>query len=259
MSDEPLPGGRSHPGEVFRRGTTLVRPVGDGAWVEVLRRINDVFDAAPRVIATVERTVLVEWQDGDAPQDLGRAPLSDLRTVTALGGLLRRLHDATAPLASEFHSTSTGLADPTGATEVICHGDPLPGNIVFQSGVPVALIDWEYAAPGRRAWDLAVAVRWWSPFRAPENLRAGEEHLDPAARACALLAGYGAEATLAADVAALMVESHRVAAANAYRLVRARGADGFRRWVERGGERRLEADRVWLSRHSGAVLAALTR
>lgn len=174
MGNRALPGGRSHPGDVFRRGDVVVRPVGEGAWVGVLRRVSDVFEAAPRVIEVGERTVWLEWLDGDALRELGQAPLSDQGTVTEVGALLRRLHDATAPLAAgNPRSSGGGLADPSGANEVICPGDPLPGNVVFRNGLPVALIDWEHAAPGRRAWDLAVALRWWSPPRAPQNLRAG--------------------------------------------------------------------------------------
>jgi len=34
-----------------------------------------------------------------------------------------------------------------------------PSNTVFRNGVPVALIDWDTAAPGPRAWDLGW-VSW---------------------------------------------------------------------------------------------------
>lgn len=258
--DGPLPGGRSNPGSVFRQGQALVRPVGDGRWVELLRRINQVFDAAPEVIGSDGGTVSLEWVDGDAPQLLGDAPLADPGTVAAVGRLLRRLHDVTAPIAVQVvPARSVGLADPSGAAEVVCHGDPVPGNIVFRDGRPVALIDWEHAAPGRRAWDLAVALRWWSPLRAPQNLRADETTLDAAARARSLLAGYGADAALSREAVLLLAESQEVAAANARRLMHQRGDDAYRRWAAGGGERRLDDDKAWLTAQSQVVLATVTK
>lgn len=258
MDHGPLPGGRSNPGAVFRQGNTVVRPLGDAAWVEVLRRVTEVFPAAPGIVALDDRTVTLEWQEGDAPQDLADPPLSRDATVAAVGALLRRLHDATAPLAKRLPAIRTGLGDPTAVAEVVCHGDPLPGNVIFRGGRPAALIDWEHAARGRRAWDLAVALRWWSPLRAPENLRPGEERLDATARARLLLDGYGADRPLRSAVADLLAQSQRVAAANAIAVVSARGDDAYRRWADRGGERRLAADEAWFADHLVALRVILT-
>lgn len=68
-----------------------------------------------------------------------------------------------------------------------------------------------------------------------------------AARARALLTGYGADPTLRGEAVDLLVESQGVAAANARRLMRERGEDAHLRWTASGGERRLETDRAWLS------------
>lgn len=37
--------------------------------------------------------------------------------------------------------------------ETVCHNELFSWNTVFRSGVPVAFIDWDTAAPGPRAWD----------------------------------------------------------------------------------------------------------
>jgi aminoglycoside phosphotransferase (APT) family kinase protein len=43
------------------------------------------------------------------------------------------------------------------AGEVICHLDLYWTNVIFRDGLPVALIDWELAAPGSRLLDN---LRW---------------------------------------------------------------------------------------------------
>jgi len=51
---------------------------------------------------------------------------------------------------------------------VICHNDLSPANTVFRGVRPVAFVDWEFAAPGSRLWDLAYAAWWWVPLHRPE-------------------------------------------------------------------------------------------
>jgi len=70
-------------------------------------------------------------------------------TLAVAARLIRGFHDATAesPLAE-------GL-------EVVCHNDLSPCNTVFRDGVPVALIDFDNAAPGARLDDLGYALFLW--------------------------------------------------------------------------------------------------
>jgi hypothetical protein len=83
-------------------------------------------------------------------------------TLIRIGLLLRRLHDATisfsAPKNLVWHYTVIG------PSEVICHGDAGPYNIIFRKGNPVALIDFERAAPGPRVWDIAFVVYRFAPL-----------------------------------------------------------------------------------------------
>ncbi|WP_281262191.1 phosphotransferase [Umezawaea tangerina] len=61
-----------------------------------------------------------------------------------------------ARLVREFHDLTVGLA---GEAEVVCHNDLSPKNTVYRDlgeGLrPVAFIDWDGAAPGRRVQDVA--------------------------------------------------------------------------------------------------------
>jgi thiamine kinase-like enzyme len=58
---------------------------------------------------------------------------------------------------------SGSFSDPSQNSEVLCHGDPGPGNVIFENEIAKALIDWEFSSPGRTVWDLAFALRYWAP------------------------------------------------------------------------------------------------
>ena len=55
---------------------------------------------------------------------------------------------------------------------MIRHGDLWPANVVFRSGRPVALIDWEFAQPGTPLDDLASAAKHWVPLMSDERAAA---------------------------------------------------------------------------------------
>lgn len=131
------------------------------------------FGGAPRVVGfdDVGREV-VTWVDGVAPAMPWPAWMRTDRALAGLGRLLRRFHDAVA-----------GFRPPSGAPwrrwvgspggPIIRHGDLWPSNVVFRDGMPVALIDWEFAQPGTVLDDIASAAKQWVPLlsdrRAEEN------------------------------------------------------------------------------------------
>jgi Phosphotransferase enzyme family len=86
-----------------------------------------------------------------------------------LGALIRAYHDAAAtfPWAGR-----EWLFEPRQPVETVCHNELFPWNTVFRSGVPVAFIDWDTAAPGPRAWDLGFAAWRWVPFFRDAKCRA---------------------------------------------------------------------------------------
>jgi hypothetical protein len=56
------------------------------------------------------------------------------------------------------------MADPQGWGPVICHNDVCLENLVYRNKVAVGLLDFDFAAPGRRVHDLAVFARMNVPM-----------------------------------------------------------------------------------------------
>lgn len=125
-----------------------------GERAEFVHRLLSLFEeqrwtGAPRFLGIDDegREVLtfipghVAWED-DQPASVGCN--DGLRIV---GRLVREFHDLTA---------GSDLAE---GEEVVCHNDLSPRNTVYQDGGdglrPVAFIDWDIAAPGKRIHDIA--------------------------------------------------------------------------------------------------------
>jgi Ser/Thr protein kinase RdoA (MazF antagonist) len=101
--------------------------------------------------------------------------------TTALGTLLRDLHQATATFRPPpgavwlpWHGRDLG-----GEDQVIGHCDVAPWNIVTRGGLPVALIDWETAGPVDPLVELAQLG--WLNAKLHDDIVAGLERLPPAA------------------------------------------------------------------------------
>jgi aminoglycoside phosphotransferase (APT) family kinase protein len=107
-----------------------------------------------------------------------------------LARLLRRYHEATEGFDGSTETWSTELADPAGS-EVLCHNDVCPENVVFRDGLPRAILDFDFAAPGRRAWDVAFTAGMWAPLGDPGVCRSHPAGLDGVARAALFARSYG--------------------------------------------------------------------
>jgi phosphotransferase family enzyme len=147
----PLVGGRITPG-VVRIGDTVRRPPRLNAEFirAVLEHLAAVgFEAAPRFLGTDEKgRDILTYIDGEVPRDLG---WHDDAILVAAAKLIRRYHDATVDLIGSGSS----------AFEVVCHNDLSPCNFVFNAGTPIALIDFDTAAPGTRRMDVGYAAWTW--------------------------------------------------------------------------------------------------
>jgi len=140
----------------------------------------------------------VSWLPGEVPAYPMPEHLWAPEVLQRAGAMLRELHDATAGFRRERRTWMLPAREPA---EVICHNDFAPYNLVFRDGLPVAAIDFEAAAPGPRAWDLAYLAYRLVPLAAPGNPDLPTQH-DPEGRLAALCAAYGGVAP--GDVLALV-------------------------------------------------------
>ncbi len=174
-----LPGGNV--GGAVRAGDTVRRAA--GPWTPTVQALlshlrTRGFTAAPIPLGIDEdgREVL-RFIPGDVPAG---APLPEwTRSDEALIGiarLIRAFHDATRDFAPR-HPTWQRLPGAPSDPEVICHNDLAPYNTVYDRGRPVAVIDWDHAAPGPRAWDLAHAAWRFIPLDAGTPAAEGARRL----------------------------------------------------------------------------------
>ncbi len=194
--EQPLSGGNIT--GVVRVGETVRRAC--GPWSPAVHGLlqhleRQRFDGAPRFYGIDERgREILSF----LPGEVGIFPyVWSTPCIVQAARLLRRLHDATL-----------GYRPPAGAVwqvsypdaarhEVICHNDFAPYNLVFIDQLPTAIIDFDTAGPGPRAWDLAYALYWFVPlFLHAEPGAPGRP--DPALAAERIrifCAAYGAPAT----------------------------------------------------------------
>ena len=135
-----------------------------------------------------ERLVFI---DGEVPL----APYPDWsQSDTALASiarLLRGLHDAARGFDPHGLTWDDALADPAGGT-LVCHNDVCPENVVFRDGIAVALLDFEFAAPGRPVYDLAQLARLCVPIDDDfDQARLGWRRADRPARLRLVADAYG--------------------------------------------------------------------
>ena len=135
-----------------------------------------------------ERLVFIE---GDVPVP----PYPDwARTDDALASialLMRSFHDASAQVPLAPGPWSDELADPTGGL-LMCHNDVCLENVVFRGGRAVALVDFDFAAPGRPAFDVAAMARMCVPIDDDRSARGlGFDPVDRPARLRLVADTYG--------------------------------------------------------------------
>ncbi len=179
--------------------------------------------------------------------------------LASTAALLRRFHDAAAGfVAPEGAAWSDEMADPRpGDAPVICHNDVCPENVVYRDGRAVALLDFDFAAPGRPLYDLAQLAKMCVPLDTPEDAaRLGRGSLDAVARLRVVADAYGLPPGRAEFVDVLR-EGIDAGAVFVQRHVDA-GEPGFiEMWETMGGQARYDRRRQWFDEHHADFVAAL--
>lgn len=143
MTAIPLLGGRTN-GHVSKVDNTVHRSVSENSSFvhELLKLLEEKnYQYSPRFLSidTQGREVLT-FIEGE----ILREPFQ--MTIDQLSKIAHMLRD--------FHDSTSGsiLA---GASETVCHNDIAPWNTIWHLGNPVAFIDFDEAAPGKRIDDVA--------------------------------------------------------------------------------------------------------
>jgi hypothetical protein len=140
------------------------------------------FEFAPTSLGFDEQgREVLSFIEGESGRDAFRCIVAD-EGLAAFAALLRRYHDAIAgyrpPPGTEW---AYGVI-PMDRTDIICHGDFGPWNLVWRGTRPVAILDWDLAYPGPALDDVAYALAWSAPFRDDAHAMGWHGFTSPPAR-----------------------------------------------------------------------------
>lgn len=261
MPEEQLEGGLANAGQVVRDGAHVLRPSSPHtasihAFLRAVTRAG--FDGAPLPIGVdPDGRERLEFIDGEVPL----APYPDWsQTDTALASvarLVRGLHDAASRFDPEGFTWSDRLADPAGGA-VVCHNDVEPSNVVFRDGIAVALLDFEFAAPGRPVYDLAQLARTFVPIDDElDQARLGWWPADRPARLRLVADAYGLDREGRAELLDAMSDAMDRIEAAVRRAVMEGDPNATALWNRTGGAARYDRRRNWWEAHHDEFAAAL--
>lgn len=166
----PLRGGNVS--TVVRVGDTVRRNA--GPWTPsvhaLLRHLEYVgFTGAPRALGMDERNrEVLSYLEGEC----GEYPLAphwvtDEALVT-VATMLRMFHDAQYGLVLPEGAVWRSFG-PSPESEVICHHDAAPHNVIWRPDGTLGMIDFDLASPGSRIYDVAYAAWTWVPVFADRD------------------------------------------------------------------------------------------
>ncbi|WP_246498056.1 aminoglycoside phosphotransferase family protein [Natronoglycomyces albus] len=194
QSEVPLTGGNTS--TVVRLGDTVRRNT--GPWTPAVHALlrhleNSGFTGSPRPLGMDEhgREVL-SYLDGEA----GKYPLAPHwvtdETLVTVATMLRMFHDAQYGFQPPPGAVWRSLGPPPPDTDIICHHDAAPHNVVWRPDGTLALIDFDLASPGSRLYDVAYTAWTWVPiFTDRDSITLGWQKPDRARRLRLFADAYG--------------------------------------------------------------------
>jgi hypothetical protein len=194
-----LEGGIANRGLVVRIGDTVRR--GAGPWTPAIHALLRHLRA--RGFDRVPEPLGIDAQGREVisllPGRVGTYPLPDFMlsdaTLVTVARTLRAYHDATAGFSLP---PGTAWRWPAHApAEVICHNDFAPYNLMWEGSRLTAVIDFDLASPGPRAWDMAYAAYRFVPLTDPGNPDVPFPGVPEQARRLALFCSAYGEARIA--------------------------------------------------------------
>ena len=263
MGEPPLDGGIANAGQVVRVGPHVLRPSSphSGSIHAFLRAVRHAgFEGVPSPIGVGEDgRERLGFIDGEVPVAPYPAWSQTDTALASIARLLRRLHGAARGFDPRDRGLSwdDALADPSGGT-LVCHNDVELSNVVFRDGIAFALLDFEFAAPGRPVYDLAHLARLCVPIDDEvDQDRLGWRPADRPARLRLAADAYGLDADGRPELLRAMDDAiDRIEAATRH-SVEAGDPNAVGLWNRTGGSERFERRRCWWSQHHDEFAAAL--
>jgi hypothetical protein len=248
--EEVLHGGVANAGGVVRVGDHVLRP-GNPNSVSIHRMLRALVDAGfdgasvPVGIDPDGRERLV-FIPGDVAIPPYPAWVQSDAALGSIARLIRQLHDASTAVSMADDATwSKEMADPEGG-DVFCHNDVCLENVVFRDGVAVGLLDFDFAAPGRREFDLASFARMCVPIDEDEPAaRLGWAAADRPARLRQVCDEYGLDAPGRFRLLDCLDESIARGGEFVRRRVEAGEVAFIEMWESMGGQERFDRRRRW--------------
>ncbi|WP_203138500.1 phosphotransferase [Microbacterium sp. JZ31] len=196
MQEETLSGGNVTP--VVRIGDTVRRET--GPWTPAVHRLLELCARAgvagtPRPLGIDDRgREILSYLPGGVLAEAHPDVLWSPGVLDAAARLLRRIHDASVPLAREATAEDpqpwrAAVHEPV---EVICHNDFAPYNLLVSGDALAGAIDFDFASPGPRIWDAAYLAYRIAPLAEDADAFDVGRYGSPDQRIADLVAAYGA-------------------------------------------------------------------
>jgi hypothetical protein len=262
VADEKmLHGGIANAGAVVRSGEHVLRPSNphSASIHSFLKqvRVQGFLGASEPVSIDPDGRERLRFVPGDVPLPPYRSWAQSDAALSSIASLLRGLHDASVGVEIDTATWSTELADARGGT-VICHNDVCLENVVFQNGTAVALLDFDFASPGRREFDIAAFARMCVPIDDDVNAaRLGWKAADGPARLRLVCDSYGCDASSRAIVLTCLNEAIERGGEFVRRRVKAGEVAFIEMWNNMGGKERFDRRRRWWASRSTDFAEAL--
>ena len=251
---EVLRGGVANAGAVVRVGDDVLRPAPSNS--ETIHRLlrylmrNGAW-IAPEPKSLEDQRERLGFIPGDVPIPPYPEWAQSDDTLASIAKAIRAFHDASRGFAHEGDDVwNREMSDDQPGGPVVSHNDVCLENVVFRAGAAVALLDFDFAAPGRPGHDLGCFARMcvpiddevsranlgWTVMNLPDRLR------------------------LIADVYGCTSEDRQQTIASLDRTI-ASGGEFVRRhaeagesgfvemWAAIGGMARFDRRREWWARH----------
>jgi aminoglycoside phosphotransferase (APT) family kinase protein len=262
LGEEALHGGVANAGSVVRVGDHVLRPSNPHT-TSIHRALSALAEAGfagasvPVGIDPDGRERL-EYIHGDVATPPYPAWVQSETSLGSVARLLRTLHDVSTTLPLDPDATwSQEMADPLGG-DVFCHNDVCLENVVFRDGVAVGLLDFDFAAPGRREFDLASFARMCVPIDDDgPAARLGWSASDRPSRLRLVCDEYGLDEPGRMRMLTCLDDSIARGGEFVRRRVEAGEAAFIEMWESMGGQERFDRRRRWWATARPAFEAAL--